>query len=82
MPIPILMPALSPTMTEGNLVKWSKNLGDSIKPGDRYEGVWHVEGMSHENIIATGIYFIEKTNRSWCRYRKFFNISYHMLIFS
>ena len=34
MPIPILMPALSPTMTEGNLVKWSKNLGDSIKPGD------------------------------------------------
>ena len=34
MPIPILMPALSPTMTEGNLVKWHKNEGDVVKPGD------------------------------------------------
>ncbi|KRX02846.1 hypothetical protein PPERSA_04049 [Pseudocohnilembus persalinus] len=25
---------------------------------DTYNGVWHVEGMSHENIIATGVYFI------------------------
>jgi pyruvate/2-oxoglutarate dehydrogenase complex dihydrolipoamide acyltransferase (E2) component len=28
MPTPILMPALSPTMTEGNLAKWLKNEGD------------------------------------------------------
>ena len=34
MPIPIFMPSLSPTMTEGNLVKWSKDLGDQITPGD------------------------------------------------
>jgi pyruvate dehydrogenase E2 component (dihydrolipoamide acetyltransferase) len=34
MTIPILMPALSPTMTEGNLVKWHKNEGDKVKPGD------------------------------------------------
>lgn len=34
MPIKILMPALSPTMTEGNLAKWLKNEGDSIKAGD------------------------------------------------
>ena len=34
MPIPIFMPSLSPTMTEGNLVKWSKDIGDHIKPGD------------------------------------------------
>jgi len=34
MPIEILMPALSPTMTEGNLVKWLKKEGDSIKAGD------------------------------------------------
>ncbi|MDX1923702.1 MAG: pyruvate dehydrogenase complex dihydrolipoamide acetyltransferase [Rickettsiaceae bacterium] len=32
--IEILMPALSPTMTEGNLAKWLKNEGDKIKPGD------------------------------------------------
>ena len=34
MPIEILMPALSPTMTEGKLAKWLKNEGDSIKSGD------------------------------------------------
>ncbi len=34
MPIEILMPALSPTMTEGNLVKWLKKEGDSVKAGD------------------------------------------------
>lgn len=34
MPISILMPALSPTMTEGNLVKWLKKEGDFIKAGD------------------------------------------------
>lgn len=34
MPIEILMPALSPTMTEGNLTKWLKKEGDKVKPGD------------------------------------------------
>ena len=34
MPIEILMPALSPTMTEGNLVKWHKKEGDKVKSGD------------------------------------------------
>ncbi|BAE51122.1 pyruvate dehydrogenase complex dihydrolipoamide acetyltransferase [Paramagnetospirillum magneticum] len=34
MPVQILMPALSPTMTEGNLAKWLKNEGDAVKSGD------------------------------------------------
>jgi pyruvate dehydrogenase E2 component (dihydrolipoamide acetyltransferase) len=34
MPINILMPALSPTMTEGNLARWLKNEGDAVKAGD------------------------------------------------
>ena len=34
MAINILMPALSPTMTEGNLAKWHKKEGDRIEPGD------------------------------------------------
>lgn len=34
MPIEILMPALSPTMTEGNLAKWHKKEGDKIKAGE------------------------------------------------
>ncbi len=34
MPINILMPALSPTMTEGKLAKWVKNEGDAVSAGD------------------------------------------------
>jgi pyruvate dehydrogenase E2 component (dihydrolipoamide acetyltransferase) len=34
MPIEILMPALSPTMVEGNLAKWIKKEGDKVKAGD------------------------------------------------
>ena len=33
MPTKILMPALSPTMTEGNLAKWLKKEGDTVKAG-------------------------------------------------
>ena len=34
MPTPVLMPALSPTMTEGNLAKWHVKQGDTVKAGD------------------------------------------------
>jgi pyruvate dehydrogenase E2 component (dihydrolipoamide acetyltransferase) len=34
MPIPLLMPALSPTMTEGTLAQWLKKEGDSVKAGE------------------------------------------------
>jgi pyruvate dehydrogenase E2 component (dihydrolipoyllysine-residue acetyltransferase) len=34
MPIEILMPALSPTMTEGNLARWLKKEGDAVHSGD------------------------------------------------
>jgi pyruvate dehydrogenase E2 component (dihydrolipoamide acetyltransferase) len=34
MPVNILMPALSPTMEKGNLVRWLKKEGDEVKPGD------------------------------------------------
>lgn len=34
MPIEILMPALSPTMKEGNLAKWLKKEGDKISAGE------------------------------------------------
>ena len=30
----ILMPALSPTMTEGTLAKWHKKEGDTVESGD------------------------------------------------
>ena len=34
MPTPVLMPALSPTMTEGTLAKWLIKEGDKVEPGD------------------------------------------------
>jgi len=34
MPIEVLMPALSPTMTEGKIAKWLKKPGDAVKAGD------------------------------------------------
>ncbi|MBC8793575.1 MAG: pyruvate dehydrogenase complex dihydrolipoamide acetyltransferase, partial [Tagaea sp. CACIAM 22H2] len=33
MPIQVLMPALSPTMTEGKIARWLKAEGDAIKSG-------------------------------------------------
>jgi pyruvate dehydrogenase E1 component beta subunit len=34
MPIQVLMPALSPTMEKGNLAKWLKKEGDTVRSGD------------------------------------------------
>ena len=34
MAVNILMPALSPTMEKGNLAKWLKKEGDTVKSGD------------------------------------------------
>ncbi|QQG35371.1 MAG: pyruvate dehydrogenase complex dihydrolipoamide acetyltransferase [Micavibrio aeruginosavorus] len=34
MPVNVLMPALSPTMTEGTLARWTKKEGDNVKAGD------------------------------------------------
>jgi pyruvate dehydrogenase E2 component (dihydrolipoamide acetyltransferase) len=34
MPTQVLMPALSPTMTEGKLAKWLKKEGDAVRAGD------------------------------------------------
>ncbi len=34
MPIEILMPALSPTMSDGTLTRWLKSEGDTVKSGD------------------------------------------------
>jgi pyruvate dehydrogenase E1 component beta subunit len=34
MPVNVLMPALSPTMTEGKIAKWLKKEGDAVRSGD------------------------------------------------
>ncbi|KAF4599576.1 hypothetical protein EYR40_006671 [Pleurotus pulmonarius] len=30
-----------------------------LQPGQEYEGAWHVEGMPHEQIVASGIYYYD-----------------------
>lgn len=32
-----------------------------LQPGESYEGSWHVEGMPHEHIVASGIYYYSTT---------------------
>lgn len=32
----------------------------SLAAGETHEGVWHVEGMSHEHIIATCVYVLDR----------------------
>src|SRR3982750_1157769 len=34
MSVEVLMPALSPTMTEGKIARWLKSVGDDVKSGD------------------------------------------------
>lgn len=34
MPIDIFMPQLSPTMTDGTIVRWLKKIGDTLRPGE------------------------------------------------
>ena len=31
-----------------------------LGPGQSYDGVWHVEGMSHEEIVATALFVVER----------------------
>eukprot|EP01026_Neomeris_dumetosa_P005335 TRINITY_DN11528_c0_g1_i1.p1 TRINITY_DN11528_c0_g1~~TRINITY_DN11528_c0_g1_i1.p1 ORF type:complete len:525 (-),score=69.60 TRINITY_DN11528_c0_g1_i1:206-1780(-) len=33
-----------------------------LQPGQEHEGVWHVEGMCHEHIVATGIFYYDMSD--------------------
>ena len=55
MPIDVLMPALSPTMTEGNLMKWYKQEGDSIKAGDVLAEIETDKAMMEVEAVDEGV---------------------------
>lgn len=55
MAIEILMPALSPTMTEGNLAKWHKKEGDKVKPGDVIAEIETDKAMMEVEAADAGI---------------------------
>jgi pyruvate dehydrogenase E1 component beta subunit len=51
----ILMPALSPTMTEGKLTKWLKNVGDSVAPGDVIAEIETDKAMMEVEAVDEGV---------------------------
>ena len=55
MAVPLLMPALSPTMTEGNLAKWSKKIGDKIAPGDIVAEIETDKAMMEMEAVDSGV---------------------------
>ena len=55
MPIPIRMPALSPTMSEGNLVKWHKKRGDSVFSGDMLAEIETDKAIMEVEAVDEGI---------------------------
>jgi pyruvate dehydrogenase E2 component (dihydrolipoamide acetyltransferase) len=55
MPIEILMPALSPTMTEGNLAKWLKKEGDKVTSGDVLAEIETDKAIMEVEAIDEGI---------------------------
>ncbi|QED22867.1 pyruvate dehydrogenase complex dihydrolipoamide acetyltransferase [Candidatus Deianiraea vastatrix] len=54
MPIEILMPALSPTMKEGNLAKWAKKEGEEIKSGQMLAEIETDKAMMEVESIENG----------------------------
>ncbi|MBT4989397.1 MAG: pyruvate dehydrogenase complex dihydrolipoamide acetyltransferase [Rickettsiales bacterium] len=55
MPIEILMPALSPTMKEGNLAKWIKKEGDEVNPGDVIAEIETDKATMEVEVVDSGV---------------------------
>src|SRR6185312_13433647 len=51
----ILMPALSPTMTEGKLARWLKKEGDSVSPGDVIAEIETDKAMMEVEAVDEGV---------------------------
>ena len=56
------MPALSPTMTSGTIVKWLKKEGDEIEPGDALAEIQTDKAvmtfeMDEESVLAKHLVF-------------------------
>ena len=68
MPIDILMPALSPTMEEGNLSKWLKKEGDVVAADEPF---WKQTSKEFSTLLKTEdamegpLAFAEKREPVW-----------------
>lgn len=57
MPIVITMPALSPTMTEGHVVKWHKQEGDRLRAGETLVEIETDKATMEVEVVDEGILF-------------------------
>ena len=55
MPMPILMPALSPTMTEGTLSRWLKAEGDPVAAGDAIAEIETDKATMEVEVVDDGV---------------------------
>ncbi len=55
MPMPILMPALSPTMTEGTLARWLKAEGDPVSAGDPIAEIETDKATMEVEVVDDGV---------------------------
>ena len=55
MPTAVLMPALSPTMTDGNLAKWHVKEGDSVSSGDLLAEIETDKAIMEFEAVEDGI---------------------------
>jgi len=52
---------ITPYSLKGNKVQVITKIVDyELQPGQRHEGVWHVEGMSQEDIVLTVLYILDR----------------------
>lgn len=55
---------ISPRSVRGRELQVIPKIVDyDLQAGDTHEGVWHVEGMSHEHIVATCVTILDRSNR-------------------
>ena len=55
MTMPILMPALSPTMTEGTLARWLKAEGDAVTAGDIIAEIETDKATMEVEVVDDGV---------------------------
>lgn len=61
------MPALSPTMTEGTIVKWHKKEGDTYMPGDLLMEIQTDKAVMEYSIDDDGVLakILVSSNEDW-----------------
>jgi hypothetical protein len=67
------MPSLSPTMSEGTIVKWLKNEGDAVAPGDVLCDIQTDKAVMSFETEEEGV--LAKILVGFCRYQLWYMLS-------